>query len=131
MSGQGEQNQIQGGDDRARWVEYVKFALLLSFLMGLLFVVTVAGPVIFQDIVPSVLGIDQGPAVNSAESADPSLGVGGAGVDNRHLHIVQEGEDLYEIARMYGVDAEALATANYIINPYQLKAGTVLIIPQP
>lgn len=131
MSGQGDQHEFQGRDGRARWAEYVKFALLLSFLMGLLFVATVFGPKIFQEIIPSVLGIDQSATGESAESVDPALGVGGAGAADERRHVVQEGEDLYEIAGMYGVDAEALATANYIVNPYQLKAGTVLVIPQP
>jgi LysM repeat protein len=42
---------------------------------------------------------------------------------------VQRGETLFRIALRYGVSVEALAVANDIADPRQLRAGQVLVIP--
>ncbi|MFW6082549.1 MAG: LysM peptidoglycan-binding domain-containing protein [Chloroflexota bacterium] len=44
-------------------------------------------------------------------------------------HTVQPGENLYCIARAYGVDPVAIATTNSIVNPNLIYPGTVLDIP--
>ncbi|HEY9054671.1 MAG TPA: LysM peptidoglycan-binding domain-containing protein [Rectinemataceae bacterium] len=44
-------------------------------------------------------------------------------------HILQKGETLYSISRLFKVPYEALAAANGISDPTKLKIGTVLIIP--
>jgi LysM repeat protein len=44
-------------------------------------------------------------------------------------HIVAFGESISSIARMYGVEPEALAEANGIAPPYVIYAGQALIIP--
>lgn len=44
-------------------------------------------------------------------------------------HVVQRGETLFRIARLYGVTMNALAAANGITNYNVLYAGQVLIIP--
>ncbi|HOU12714.1 MAG TPA: PA14 domain-containing protein [Anaerolineae bacterium] len=44
-------------------------------------------------------------------------------------HIVQPGQNLYGIARYYGVDVWVLARANNIVNPNYIYAGQRLIIP--
>lgn len=45
------------------------------------------------------------------------------------VHVVQLGETLYSIARHYGVDATAIATANHLVNPNYIYAGQSLTIP--
>ena len=44
--------------------------------------------------------------------------------------IVQEGQSIYDIARLHGVSAEELAAANGVLPPYRLTAGQVLQLPQ-
>ncbi len=44
-------------------------------------------------------------------------------------HVLQKGETLYSISRLFKVPYEALAAANGITDPTKLKIGTVLIIP--
>ncbi len=44
-------------------------------------------------------------------------------------HIVQPGQTLFSIARMYGVDVWALARANNIVNPNRIYVGQRLVIP--
>ena len=45
------------------------------------------------------------------------------------VHIVQAGENLYRIARRYGVTTEVLAAANGIINASRIYTGQRLLIP--
>ena len=45
-------------------------------------------------------------------------------------HIVQKGEALSTIAKLYGVSVDALAKANNLANPNELKIGQKLIIPK-
>ena len=44
-------------------------------------------------------------------------------------HTVGRGENLYGIARMYGVSFQALVQANGLANPNRLLVGQVLVIP--
>jgi LysM repeat protein len=44
-------------------------------------------------------------------------------------HVVQPGETLSEIARMYGVTVEAVVEANNLDNPNAIREGQVLLIP--
>ena len=44
-------------------------------------------------------------------------------------HTVKPGETLYCIARAYGVDPQAIAVQNGIVNPSLIHAGQVLAIP--
>ncbi|HLA42061.1 MAG TPA: LysM peptidoglycan-binding domain-containing protein, partial [Aggregatilineales bacterium] len=46
-------------------------------------------------------------------------------------HVVQPGENLYRIGLQYGFTAEQLALANGIVNPSQVYAGQVLVLPLP
>ena len=43
-------------------------------------------------------------------------------------HVVQRGETLYSIARMYGTTWQCLAHRNHIANPNYIRAGQVLYI---
>jgi LysM repeat protein len=45
------------------------------------------------------------------------------------VHIVQPGETLYGISMRYGVSADAIATANNLVNPNFIYAGQELLIP--
>ncbi len=45
------------------------------------------------------------------------------------IHIVQPGQTLFSIARLYGVDIWALARANNIVNPNRIYVGQRLVIP--
>ncbi len=48
---------------------------------------------------------------------------------NQIIHVVKEGEGLYAIARLYGVDVDAIIEANNITNPDLIRVGDELIIP--
>jgi LysM repeat protein len=68
------------------------------------------------------------PPVPTAEgtvgpASTPSSTVG------QKIHVVQEGETLSEIARMYGVTADELAQANGLDNPNAISVGQALVIP--
>jgi LysM repeat protein len=45
------------------------------------------------------------------------------------IHVVQRGETLYSIARLYGVSVGAICAANSIANPRLIYAGQRLVIP--
>jgi LysM repeat protein len=45
------------------------------------------------------------------------------------VHVVQQGETLYAIARQYGVSVGAICAANRIANPRLIHAGQRLVIP--
>lgn len=46
-------------------------------------------------------------------------------------HVVQAGETLSEIARMYGTTVEAIVQANDLENANAIRQGQVLLIPSP
>ena len=46
-------------------------------------------------------------------------------------HVVQPGETIIKIAKMYGVTVADIIAANQIANPNRIKAGETLLIPQP
>ncbi len=45
------------------------------------------------------------------------------------IHVVQRGETLFSIAQQYGLNLDAIAKANGIINPSNIMAGQRLLIP--
>jgi len=47
----------------------------------------------------------------------------------QQIHIVQWGETMSSIARLYGTTVHAIATANGIANPHLIYAGQRLVIP--
>lgn len=65
------------------------------------------------------------PARPAAVSVDGAGGHGGAGP----VHVVQEGETLYGIARKYGVDVDELMDKNEISDPRTLAVGRELVLP--
>jgi LysM repeat protein len=56
-------------------------------------------------------------------TSSPSSTVG------QRIHVVQQGETLSEIARMYGVTTDELAQANGLQNPNAISVGQALVIP--
>ncbi|MBE3569410.1 MAG: LysM peptidoglycan-binding domain-containing protein [Bacillales bacterium] len=48
-----------------------------------------------------------------------------------HIHVIQRGENLFAIARRYGVSIEDISLANQLGNPNQLVIGQSLVIPSP
>jgi LysM repeat protein len=46
-------------------------------------------------------------------------------------HIVERGQTLYRIAKIYNVEVSELMRANHIYHPSQLEKGTRLLIPKP
>ena len=45
--------------------------------------------------------------------------------------IVQSGQTVYAIARRYNLDARDLISANYLLPPYTVKPGRILVLPRP
>jgi spore germination protein len=48
-----------------------------------------------------------------------------------HIHVIQRGENLFTIARRYGVSIEDISLANQLENPNQLVIGQSLVVPSP
>lgn len=69
-------------------------------------------------------GAQPEPGTAGEEAAETAEGTS-AGV----IHVVQAGEGLFDIADIYGVSADELATVNNISNPNMLRVGQELIIP--
>lgn len=64
----------------------------------------------------------------TAPTAVPLDGAGGHG-GSGPVHVVQEGETLYRIARKYGVDLDELMDLNEISDPRTLAIGRELLLP--
>jgi LysM repeat protein len=45
------------------------------------------------------------------------------------VHVVQPGEWIWQIARLYGVDPQAIIDANNLVDPSSISPGDELIIP--
>lgn len=65
----------------------------------------------------------------SAEAAAGEDAAPGEATSEGVIHVVQSGEGLLDIAASYGVTADAIAQANNISNPNDLRVGQELIIP--
>lgn len=48
-----------------------------------------------------------------------------------HIHVIQRGENLFTLARRYGVSVEDISLANQLANPNQLVIGQALVIHSP
>jgi len=65
------------------------------------------------------------PSTGQAATPEPTSVAGGAGT----VHVVQPGEWIWEIARTYGVDPNAIIAANDLADPSLVYPGQELIIP--
>lgn len=136
--------------------EMIKFLILVLVLVGTVFAVALLRPLIFEQMVPAVLGWEgeqeglpaTAPATEAPAAGGPSdeiplimtatapaegaaAGNGGAPLPTPRVHEVQAGDTLEHIAARYTVSVEALAKANAISDPQRIQVGDVLIIPQP
>lgn len=128
--------------------EYLKFVALLVVMLLVLFCLAWLIPPLFSDAIPGALGLNGNSAVDVPadteqqeiqESTAPEMAPVEPDQEYAYpvpdttvvYHLVVEGETLAQIASSYGLSLETLAAANNIINPQQLKAGTVLVIPAP
>jgi len=68
-----------------------------------------------------------GAAACSSRSGTSSAPVGYNG--RSVAHVVQPGENLYRIAKYYGVSIDRLMQANGILDPRQLHVGQTIVIP--
>ncbi len=140
-----EQAQRNNQDNKS---EYLKFVGVLILFLAVIFCVALIAPPLFSNAIPAALGLEANSADNSEVLPQPNNSgdevqtetePADSGVESQPppspesliVHTVQEGETLTQIATDYDVSLEALAAANNIINPQQVVAGTVLVIPQP
>lgn len=68
------------------------------------------------------------PPKSASRAPVPTEGAGGHG-GSGPVHVVQEGETLYRIARHYGVDLDELMDLNQISDPRTLAVGRELALP--
>ncbi len=141
--------------------EWMKFIILAVILIGVIFVMALTRPLIFNRIVPAVMGEGQltapmpaeepeetiqeaYPVENAAplpvvEEAYPVENDTGGEVEEEAMatavttisHTVQHGDTILNIARRYGVTVDTIVAANNISNPNHIEVGTTLLIPQP
>lgn len=132
--------------ERGHSGEIIKFAVLVLILAITVLVVAVTRPLIFDNIVPAVLGWDQ-PAGEEAppapdptatptateESISPAAPTATATplppTATPRIHVVQPGDNLTRIAERYGVTVDALMQANQMTNPNRIYPGQRLVIP--
>jgi LysM repeat protein len=81
-------------------------------------------PVEGTTIEPTVEGTTPEPTVEGTAEAATGTPTSGTTV-----HIVQPGEWVWQIARLYGVDPQAIIDANNLANPASISPGDELIIP--
>jgi len=65
------------------------------------------------------------PSTGQTATPEPTTVAGGGGT----VHVVQPGEWIWQIARTYGVDPNAIIDANDLANPSLVYPGQELIIP--
>jgi LysM repeat protein len=69
------------------------------------------------------------PSPRATAAAAGTIAVTPAGTPHVVSYTVQRGDDVYAIARRFGVTTAAIARANDLKDPSQIKAGQVLHIP--
>jgi len=65
------------------------------------------------------------PSTGQVATPEPTSSAGGGGT----IHVVQPGEWIWQIARTYGVDPNAIVQANDLADPSLVYPGDELIIP--
>lgn len=82
-------------------------------------------------VIPNYVPPSSNAITNATTPTDSATGAAGSELNNaqRVDHVVQPGETLYGIAQKYGVDANAIASVNNIVNRNQLRVGQKLLIP--
>lgn len=146
MSEEGiEEAHRQESDQRG---EFLKFIILVIVLAGAVAAVAVARPLIFDGIVPAVLGWDAPPGEETPPTLEPTEtpttvdeGVSPATLTatstitpvrptaTPRIHVVQPGDNLTKIGERYGVTVDAIMQANQMTNPHRIYPGQRLVIP--
>ena len=138
--------------------EMIKFLILVFILVATVFLVALLRPLLFERMVPAILGWGQAPeaapealpveepattqeedaapllimtATPPAAAADGATGNGGAPLPTPRVYEVQAGDTLARIAARFDVSVDALVQANAISNPHRIQVGEVLVIPEP
>lgn len=137
--------------------EIVKFLLLVVILGGTILVVGLLRPLIFERIVPAVLGAHitftptAVPVVEPAATVTPQATTAPTLAPDTTpplpeptaapppsptaeviTYTVQAGDNLVEIAERFNITVTALRQANpHVTNPNYITVGTVLVIPNP
>jgi len=128
--------------------EVLKFIVLVVILLLTVLVVAAVRPLIFEQIVPAVMGWEGSgdepvDAVLPPATPEPTTVVPTATLSptttpltttlsataTPQTYQVQPGDNLTEIADRYGVSVQALIEANNLSNPNQLISGQRLTIP--
>lgn len=82
-----------------------------------------------EELFPQVnLGTPVTITEGSAVSA-PEISPTGSKIPGGRVHVVQPGDTLWRISRLYGVSIDQIVSANNITNPDFLEAGQELVIP--
>lgn len=140
--------------DLHRKGEAVKFLILVAVMLLAVLVVAAVRPLIFEQIIPSVLGWqtaeaetdlpDLSPATPSPTAlptAEPTLPVveldpvsgsptaSPLPTQTPQLYQVEPGDNLSAIANRYGVSVQAITEANNLADPNQIMPGDQLVIP--
>lgn len=118
-----EHDSAPDHDHGPTWqAELIRFLILIGVFVVVIAVIAWSRPYIFDQVVPSVLGIEGSTVIVEPVDAT-TTGVGGI------EHVVQEGEDLMQIAQRYGVTAGAILAANEMADGTAVQPGTTLFIP--
>lgn len=134
--------------ERGHIGEIIKFAVLVLILAITVLVVAFTRPLIFDNIVPAVLGWDQPAGEEAPPAPQPTvtpaaLEEGTATVTptatasplpptataTPRVHVVQPGDNLTRIAQQYGVSVDAIIQANRLDNAHRIHPGQRLVIP--
>jgi len=144
MSEEGREDVYREENEEPR--EVAKFIILVLILTGAVAAVAVSRPLVFDGIVPAVLGwdapaVDGGPptreptetpaAVEESDSpATPTATTTAIPpTATPRIHVVQPGDNLTKIGERYGVTVDAIMQANQMTNPHRIYPGQRLVIP--
>lgn len=133
--------------ERGHSGEIIKFAVLVLILAITVLVVAVTRPLIFDNIVPAVLGWDQPAGEEAPPTPQPTVtpaaleeGTATAAptatasppppTATPRVHVVQPGDNLTRIAQQYGVSVDAIIQANRLDNAHRIHPGQRLVIPE-
>jgi LysM repeat protein len=68
--------------------------------------------------------------IPTSDSAPPATDDGtGTPIEGGTIHVVQSGEWIWSIARLYGIDPQVIIDANNLTSPATIYPGEELIIP--
>lgn len=137
--------------------ELGKFLVLVVLLLITVLLVAALRPLIFEGIVPAMMGWEEPspslpaapatetpaaeqeqpvimtatPAAEGLPTATPATTVAPPASATPLVYEVQTGDTLAEIAARFGVTIEALVEANGLGDPNRIQSGDALVIPAP